>query len=237
MSLGFHEQRRRRQSLRRAWQRIIGWSFVLSLALAICYIAYDQGTALARRDVVRLEEKLAGVEVENADLTSKLDAALEIDKALELEYGSSVSPEQAKRLVNLVRERLAAGITADRLAFVVGAARNEEHCDDNPSTKRFIVQTDLSEGANDTVSFADNTIVVTASGTPALNPDGKPESWFDASQSIKIKFAVAGGDMSETEGVLPLHPSVVVGNSEYRFNLVAGARGFINTTGRRCDFP
>jgi len=90
MSLGFHEQRRRRQSLRRAWQRIIGWSFVLSLALAIGYIAYDQGTALARRDVVRLEEKLAGVEVENADLTSKLDAALEIDKALELEYGRSV---------------------------------------------------------------------------------------------------------------------------------------------------
>jgi len=237
MSLGFHEQRRRRQGLRRAWLRILWWTFVLSVALGIGYIAYDQGTALARRDVVRLEESLAKVEAENTELTTQLDAALELDKALEAQYGRGVSPAQAKQLIDLVRDRLAAGISADRLAFVVGAAQNEERCDDTPATKRFIVQTGLGVGANDTVSFADNRIVVTASGTPALNADGNPEAWFDAAQPVKIKFSVAGGQTSDAEGVLPLHPSVVVGDSEYRFNLVAGARGFINTTGHRCDYP
>ena len=237
MSLGFHEQRKRKQSLRRAWLRFISWSTVLGLALGIGYIAYDQGTALARRDVVRLEETLVTVKTENSGLKAELEAALALEQALEEQYGRSVSPKQAKALVDLVRERLAAGISADRLAFVIGAAKNEERCDDNPATKRFIVQTDFAVGANDTVSFADNRIVVTASGLPVLNAEGKPEAWFDTAQAVKIKFAVAGGDASEAEGVLPLHPSVVMGDSEYRFNLVAGARGFVNATGRRCDYP
>ncbi len=237
MSLGFHEQRKRRQSLLRVWLRIILWTLVLCLALGIGYIAYDSGTALARRDVVRLEDQLAKLEAENTGLKADVEAALELEKAIEKQYGRKVPPGKAKELVNLVRERLAAGVSLDRLAFVIGAAQNEDRCDDEASTKRFIVQTQLGEGANDTVSFASNRIVVTASGTAAIDASGNPEAWFNPAEPIAIQFAVAGGATSDASGILPLHPSVVLGGSEYRFNLVAGARGFINVTGLRCAYP
>lgn len=237
MSLGFHEQRKRRQTVLRVWLRIVWWSFVLSVALGIGYVAYDSGTTLARRDVVLLEEQLASMETENTGLKADIAAALELEKAIEEQYGSKVPPGRAKELVNLVRERLAAGVSSERLIFVIGTAQNEDRCDDSASTKRFIVQTQLGEGANDTVSFADNRIVVTASAPAAIDGTGNPEAWFDPAKPVTVQFAIAGGATSNASGVLPLHPSVVTGNSEYRFNLVAGARGFINVTGQRCEYP
>jgi hypothetical protein len=237
MSLGFHEQRRRRQKLRRAWLQILWWSLVAGVAVGIGYVAYDSGTALARRDVTRLEQQLARVEAENTGLKDDIEAALALDKTIKEHYGRKAPPGAAKKLVNLVRDRLAAGVAPERLAFVIQAAQDEERCDEDTSTRRFIAQTQLGEGANDTVSFANNRIVVTASGTAAIDTAGNPEAWFNPAQPITVRFAVAGGAASETAGVLPLHPSVVTGDSEYRFNLVAGARGFINVTGQRCDYP
>ncbi len=237
MSLGFHDQRKRRQKMRRAWLQILWWATVAGVAVGIGYVAYDSGTALARRDVTRLEEELAKVEAENSGLKADIEAALALEKTIEEHYGRKVPPGAAKELVNLVRDRLAAGVDPKRLTFVIGAAQNEDRCDDDTSTRRFIVQTQLGEGANDTVSFANNRIVVTASGTAAISADGNPEAWFNPALPVSIRFAIAGGETSEASGVLPLHPSVVAGDSEFRFNLVAGARGFVNVTGQRCDYP
>jgi hypothetical protein len=41
----------------------------------------------------------------------------------------------------------------------------------------------------------------------------------------------------EIEGKLPLHHSLQVGDSEYRFTATAGDRGFMNVTADRCNFP
>lgn len=237
MSLGFHEQRKRRQKLRRAWLQILWWTLVAGIAVGIGYVAYDSGTTLARQDVTRLERQLALIEAENTDLKGDIEAALALEKTIEEHYGRKAPPGAARKLVNLVRDRLAAGVSTERLAFVIQAAQNEERCDEDTSTRRFMARTQLAEGANDTVSFANNRIVVTASGAAAIDSAGNPEAWFNPAKPITVRFAVAGGAASEAAGVLPLHPSVVTGNSEYRFNLVAGARGFINVTGQRCDYP
>ena len=54
---------------------------------------------------------------------------------------------------------------------------------------------------------------------------------------MTLRFTVLGGASSQAAGALPLHHSVVVGDTEYRFSAAAGDGGFVNVTGQGCRFP
>src|SRR3546814_7294423 len=137
-------------------------------------------------------------------------------------------------MMTLVQEKLKAGADEERLAFLVAAADKPRSCDGEPETKRFIVTTELqSGGANDAVSFGDRAITVTAVGAPARNASGDLEAWFDPQQPVTVTFTQLGGKTVSAEGTLPLHRSVVAGDSEYRFTALPGARGFLTVTADR----
>jgi hypothetical protein len=95
----------------------------------------------------------------------------------------------------------------------------------------------LHRGANDSVSFADNAITVTAEGRSATTAEGAPEAWFDAGQPIKVRFVLIGGRSEEVSGVLPLHHALVAGDYEHRFTVLGGDRGFIRVAAERCKYP
>jgi hypothetical protein len=138
-------------------------------------------------------------------------------------------------LLDRVKEKLDAGVDIERLQFLVDAATNTPRCSEQPASKRFMVQTLLFAGANDSVVFADGTITVTARGESAVDADGKAEAWFDPAQPIKLILTLIGGKVSEVSGKLPLHTSVVVGDHEHRFTATAGPQGFVQVTGERCE--
>ena len=91
------------------------------------------------------------------------------------------------------------------------AARNERECVEAPATRRFVIQTPIYDGPNDSVSFAENTITATAQGRLATDEAGNPEAWFDPVHPIKLSFTGIGGERTDVEGILPLHHAMVGG--------------------------
>jgi hypothetical protein len=242
MTLGLHDSRsRRRRSL--LWP-ILKFALLVVFLLALGLFAYEGGSMLAQRDVAVLDEQVAELETRVAELetrNSELEATTGAAESRASEwqerYRREVPEGESKVLFDLVQKRLAGGVEAERLADLIGALSTEQVCDSEPATKRFMVETPLFQGANDAVSFAKNTITVTAEGVTAFDASGNRESWFDPAQPITLRFAEIGGRTFEKSGTLPLRYSIVIGENEYQFSALAGDRGFVKMTGRRCAFP
>ncbi len=244
MSLGLSESRNRRRRRGRMFLLLLRWILVAAVAVAAGYYAYDFGTELARRDVRVMEMQLAQAGAENAQLRTDitgLEAALRQERGLVAQwrdrYQAEVpAPEYAEMLV-FIHERLAKGVSRQRLAEVISLAQERDVCEPLPETRRFVVQNPVYAGANDTVSFAENAIIVTATGESELNAGGRPEAWYDPAQPVTVFFTRLGGEMTSTAGILPLHHALMVGDLEYRFSIVAGSRSFAEVTGQTCVYP
>lgn len=242
MSLGLQETRTRRRRQRR-WA-LAKWTLVLvGLGLAGAF-AYETGSQLARLEVTRLEKELAGlqsqleqVQEDKRELRVALEETRDELQTWQQRYREEVPSGEPAELLRLVRQRLDDGVSAERLAFVVSKARNETTCNAGPVTRRFVVQTPLTNGAADAVAFAENTITVTANGQSAQDAQGRPEAWFDPSKPITVRFTLPGGEGSQVEGTLPLHHAIVRDGREHRFSVIAGQRAFVEVTWEGCEYP
>lgn len=240
MTLGLWEERGRQRRKRRVWWTVVRWAFVLAIIVGAGVWSYDIGTTLARQDVIHLERRIAEINEVNARLRTQiagLEAAVRTASERAARLTGDIPSAEDQELLNLVREKLEEGVPRERLAFVIVAADVERECPVDPVTKRFVVRTELHDGGNESVSFADNTITVTASGELARNETGQAEAWFDPAKPVTAVFTHIGGQRSEAKGSLPLRHSVVVGDTEYRFNLVAGERSFVRVTADGCIYP
>lgn len=240
MPLSLYEGRRRRRNL---GGRIAKWMLALLVLAGAAGYAFDQGRENAEAEIARLQGELAATGGEVATLRREAESLrreTEAAKATAADwrgrYESAVSSEAVRSLIELVRRRLDAGVTAERLGEVIGAAENARNCEP-AQNKRFIVAIPRARGGNDSVSFGDNAVLVTAEGKPALNAEGQAEAWFDPGESVTVRFIAPGGRTWEAAGVLPLHHALVLDDREYRFSLVAGERGFIRVIGERCRYP
>jgi outer membrane murein-binding lipoprotein Lpp len=242
MTLGLHDTRSRRR-------RGVQWFFMKAF-LAVLFVlvlglfAYEGGSMLARLDVVRLEDQVVdlndsvnSLEARNSELQAAAEAAQARAAGWQDRYEREVPNGPSKALFEQVQDRLTAGVEPERLAFLIRAASAKKACDGVPSTKRFLVKTPLYQGANDAVSFAQNTLTVTAEGATSTDANGNRENWFDSAQAVTLRFTTVGGETSVASGILPLHYSVVLGDSEHRFSVLAGDTGFVKITGTRCAFP
>ena len=217
---------------------------VLMLLMTAGLFAYETGQIAARMPMTKLEKQvaelnqtLAALQQKNAELTADADAARQSEAQWQNRYQEEVPTGQSKELFDILRDRMAAGVETKRLAFVIESTGNIRTCDKKPATKRFLVQTPLYRGANDSVTFGGEAITVTAKGDNAETVDGRAEAWFDPAKSVTVLFAEIGGRTTERSGKLPLHHSVVVGGSEYRFTIQPGPQGFVKVSGERCNFP
>jgi len=240
MGLGYGRDRRRLHF----WGALFRWLVVLAFGFAAGLLAERYGSISAGESVAELEAKVAqlvetvtGLEGENAQLRVAAEADAGRVRESESRYERDVAPIEARALLDAVRGRLAAGVEESRLAFVIGAAKNQRECTEAPVTRRFIVQTPIYDGPNDSVSFADNTITITAVGRSATDEAGSPEAWFDPAHSITVSFTKIGGERADVSGIIPLHHSLVEGGTEYRFTVVQGDRAFVDVTAEGCAYP
>ena len=242
MSLGLHERRAKRR--RKFWWGVIKWLIALAIIGALGVKAYYTGSDIAQRDLIAEQEKTARLTGELAslnqsveDLQAQLDSAKRSASDWQKKYETDVPTGALKDVLDLASGKLDSGVEMDRLRFLIDSAQNERSCDKAPVTKRFFVGTDLYSGANDSVTFAKSAITITAKGESAKDAAGNVEAWYDAAQPLNVNFTLLGGKNIEESGKLPLHRSVVINNSEYRFSLTEGPRGFVIISGDRCDYP
>jgi len=243
MTLGLHDPHdRRRRQVRRT---VIRWLFGIGIIVTAGVATYKIGASLAEREIAeltltlaKLDERVQVLERENTDLQAGLILSARRLKDADLAYRRDVPEGEVAALMGRVQGKLAAGIDRKRLAFLIDSAGKERKCDNKPVTKRFVVRTPISRGANDSVSFAKNAITVTALGESARNEAGQVEAWFDPGQAVALRLVQLGGKTTVRKGKLPIHTSVVVKNKEYLYSVIEGAqRGFVEITGDRCDYP
>ncbi|MEP4380846.1 MAG: hypothetical protein ABJ215_13395 [Alphaproteobacteria bacterium] len=244
MSLGLSDNRNRLRRRRQVFGFVFRWGLVLAVGLGVGLWAKNIGTEVANQEVRVLEGRLSDVTTESATLRSEiagLTAALhsERDRVDEWRqrYEADVPNAQEAEILAAARERIAEGISTERLTAVVGLTRDDVECEPLGSTKRFIVNNEIQSGANGSVSFANGAITISANGEAARNAAGQPVGWFDPGKPVTAIFGHLGGETFQAAGLLPLHHAVAVGDTEYRFSLVAGPQAFIQVTGEACPYP
>lgn len=234
--------RKRSNRWRMAMFRLLAYAAVVG---AIAYWAYSMGgERLANRNRA-LEQQMVVLKEENDRLQVETDAAVSarasaVDRAsrLQRQYEREVPQGEVREIMDAVVRRLAEGVEPDRVAFVVEAMRKEVWCGPDVTSRRFIVQTPLSEGGNGSVTFANRAITVTGTGEASVDPDGNQVGWFDNTKAVAISFSKSGGETSGVEGMLPLQHAVVLKDKVHRFTVDVGdTRGFVTVSERLCDYP
>ena len=241
MSLGLSDDRNRRRRRRPVFSASLRWGLVLAVGIGVGLYAHNIGSDIAQQQVgelrVQLTEETESGEKLRLEIIG-LQAALrsERDKVANWRsrYEDDVPNEREMPVVAAVRKRLSEGVSTERLQTVVSIVRDDVTCEPLGVTKRFFVNNEISRGANDSVSFANGKITITGDGVAARNASNQPEAWFDHKSPVTLTTSHLGGENSKISGQLPLHQSVAIGDVEYRFTAVVGARSFVNVTGERC---
>lgn len=242
MTFGYNTQVRRQR------QRILGRAARFTLSIVVVALvgvyAYRMGIERSGKTVDSLDHSVAELTRQNAELTNetreiteKFASAEARVRELEKLYRRNVPSGPVKELINLVSQKLNAGVEPRRLAFVIDTMSKQSECEEKAVTRRFLVQTSLYQGANSSVSFASNTITVEAEGESATDDAGNPEAWYDPAKPVTMRFTLLGGESKVISGKLPLHHSMVADGAEQRFSIIAGERGFVKVVGDRCRYP
>jgi len=239
--IGGYDNRRRR--------RLRNWLFKFvvygSVIGAFSYWSYMLGRERAENVNRSLSEQLAAIGDENQRYKTEAETAIAariqaVERAavFQRQYEAEVPQGAAKEIMVHVIQRLKAGIDAERIAFVVSTVENETECDSEVESKRFLLRTALTTGgANSSVAFQ-NTVTVTGLGESARDSAGNIEARFDPNQPVTIDFILVGGRKISEVGLLPLHKSIVVESTEYRFTVsTSPTQGFVTVAGQRCAYP
>ena len=233
------ERRYRRQLFGRIFRLIV----TLGVCVAIGAIAFQVGVEDLQAQKRQHEQILYEMEGRLADMAQRVaNQALEVrntkeqSRLLQERYAEEVPQGTERALFDLMQARLADGLGLDRLRFLIETARRERECV-AAETRRFLIRTPVSVGPRSAASFESDTLTITGSGQSARTDDGRPQAWFDPSQPIQLAFVTIGEAEVFREGILPLTHSLVLGNREFRFQIQAGKRGFVNVTSDNCAYP
>lgn len=243
MSLGLHETRLRRRRQRR-WA-VIKFLLVAGLLGGSLAVAYELGGQIAGAEIEALRAELRTAQEEQerfetlrSRLQSEVARAQQAEAQWRQRYEQDVPRGEVADILAQVRSRLSEGVPAERIGFVVESVQAERECANEPETKRFIVRTPIYTGGADSIGFDNSTITVTATGESAVDEQGRPNAWFDPAKPLRISVTPVGGEPKIVEGELPLHFSLVRGDTEHLFTAVAAdRRGFLEVTGDRCAYP
>ncbi len=241
MTLGLYDSERRYR--RRVWTGFVKFVLFILFVLGVGLFAYQMGVEQLKERDAGLRDEVTQLARQKGELelfVSQLQEAARTAEAkasdLEQQLQREVPRGDLAKLVQLAAERMTAGVTADRLAFVISSAQNRRNCQ-QPETKRLQPSTPIYKSPNRSVSFAQGTITLSGDGQSARSNSGNSEGWFDPAEPVTLHITPQGGKESVVTGVLPLHQSVVIDNTEYRFTAVAGSRSFIEITTDRCAYP
>jgi hypothetical protein len=243
MPFGFREDRRRRR--RRLQWLLFKWAVALALVAAAGVYAYETGRRLAAADIDRLEARietlstqLAASEALNERERAAAAAAEASARDWQSRYERDVARGTAKELFEAVQQKLAAGVEAERLKTVIAVTQNRRDCRREAERRLFPVPVRAQNASRSSLNFGKGLITMVLIGAPARDSAGNAESWFDAAEPVTVRMVRSGGAATEVSGLLPLNPSLIIGEREFNFRIVPSkSRGHVDVFGESCRFP
>ncbi len=228
------------------WGWILGALLVLGLVFTAATAAYQLAASRYAVEAERLRRDLAAARevarrqvARTASAEQRTTRALARAAAAERDRDTRLPQGEAARLLALVEERLAAGVPADRLAFVLGRARAEPSCEPKLDVKRIEPRTPLATSALVTASFLDGkvTVAAQASSAPNLQPGGS--ATFDTGKPVELRFTTIGGGIETAKGLLPVGHAFVMQSKELRFLVRPYEKepGMLEVSLQVCNFP
>jgi hypothetical protein len=225
------------------------WIAAGGLALALAFVAASAAYQLAasrygleaerlRRDLATAREEWRRLNERTAQAEKRTALALARAAAAEQDRDTRLPRGESARLLQLVDERLAAGVAADRLASVIGRTRQEATCDPRPDLRRIAPRTPLATSALVSASFLDDRVSVAAQASAAPAVAGQP-ALFDAGKPVELRFTTIGGGIETARGLLPLGHAFVLQGRELRFLARASEKqpGMLEVSLQVCSFP
>jgi hypothetical protein len=243
MSLGLNESRRhRRQRLR--WT-LFKWLLALGIIVAAGGYGYHTGRSLAAHEndrlattIAALTDRVNDLESRNAVYLAQLAAAEATQRDWQIRYERDVARGAAKDILDLVQQKLATGVEADRLKALVSATEARRECRREADRKLLPVPIRSQAAQRSGLVFGRGAVTLIVAGAPARNAEGDPENWFDTAKPLTVRLLKPGGATTEFAGLLPITPSLIVGDREYNFHIAAAKmRGHVDVTGESCRFP
>lgn len=245
------ERERRRRRAGKLLRLLVFVAFVGGVA----WFSYNEGLRLSAGRIGELEREVAhlttttdeavAAAAEAQSSEQELRAAVDArERALRDEaaswqqrYEAEVPFGEAAVLWTQVSERIADGISVERLGEVIALVDEERVCDADPENKRIVVETPYHTGPVGSASFAGGRISISGVGENASDENGYPTAWYDPTQEVTLAFSVIGGDVETVAGVLPIYHNVLLGGDQYRFAVTEGPPDFAAITVERCDYP
>lgn len=192
-----------------------------------------------RRDLAVVKE--AGRRAVEQSATAEQRAAMALARSAQaqLDRDAAVPQGDAARLLRLVERQLASGVAADRLAFVIAAARPSPVCEEDLETKRVQPRTPLNTSTVEAGTFLRDQVTVTAQAASLNAADGTPQPGFDAAQPVELRFTRIGGAIDTARGLLPLGHAFVHDGRELRFLARSSdkAKGKLEVSMQSCAYP
>ncbi len=234
----------RRERRRRRRNRALAAALLLGALAGVGAAAYRVGVAQGRteserlsRDVHALRERNRALHERAARTDQQAEAAIARAARLQQDFEARLPQGELRRLGDLVTERLAAGVPADRLAFLLREARPEQRCGKDVEARSLAVHTPATAAPLAAVEFAGGKILASAEGA-ARGAEGAPQAAFDPAQPVTVRFLKIDGEVVTATGALPLARALVLGAEEFRFAARAGDEpGELRLTAQRCAWP
>lgn len=225
-------------------QRMIGGLGKLVLFCGLlgmtAFYAYHVGAHVVQDEVA---ETTARLERERQDDSRAIAELAQVRTALaesrhEAEryrglYQQSQPNGDAADLVQLIRQKLEAGLPRERLAFFIHAAEGPVKCTEL-AAKTVKVRVGTSRGNEVRFGEAAGSLTVSAEGVPLPDPG---RTGFDATKPVTVRLTPAGGKPTEITGTLPLTHTILTRNYEQHLTITAATKGALQVAGDRCDFP
>ncbi len=232
-------QRHHRQKARR---KLMGNLLLLGALLGMGWMAYGYGERqMAARmgqrvdEVTELTKERDSLRQQVVDLQAAAIVSQQTISELETRYREQIPDDGIGEMVKTLREKLASGVSRERMGIILAAATNPRNCRSR-ETRRFMLSTTLNQGTDTAATFASGAVTVSGEGLNAVNDQGQKEAWYDPAKKVTIKFRAIGGKVSIAEGVLPLTHTIIDDTLEYRYTIEAGPRGFVAVSGDLCDY-
>ena len=131
--------------------------------------AYKQQYETIKSERTSMENTITALRAEVASTNTRY-------KQLDDKFNLEVPQGDFKRLADLVKKQLDAGIKVERLALAIESARPPRNCSD-PVVKRFVVRTPVYSGPQGAVLFGNGVVTIAGEGQPSVNATGQKEAW------------------------------------------------------------